>query len=262
MRVHLIAAALAASALLSPAEAADTYANIHTVAVVSAMGDGAGMHLRGHTIFGNQNSTLHTDWQLDAHIAARLRALLGTRFKVSDVALDTSALTAREPSGFNGAWSGLQAWVKAQPASNAVDAYVVVVPDSMPVEYPENRGVQVVHDLLSLHEDVTAVMVFYRIGVYDAKTGERIGQGEARYPDSGTISGYSPPIVHCGNAMWADTADAMTPAQKAMLRQEVQSLTDRSLGYALSDAGLIDDAAAAADARTAPAGEATCKAFF
>lgn len=264
-RPNIACVFLAAPLLLClPARAGtgDDYKNVHTVAVVPAMGGDIAMRKSGHTMFGNVEYTLHADWNLDSQIAQQAAALLAGRFTVSGAAVDPAALEARVPSGFNGPRSGIEDWAKAQPRTKGIDAYVVIVPDSAPGTDATVRGASVGYALLALHDPVTTVTVDYQVVVVDARTGEHIDYGESRYPDSGTLSGYSPPIVHCGDVMWADKAEDLTAAQKANIRREIESLTGRSLGNALVHAGLIDEASAAAASRSAPQGEPSCHPFF
>ncbi|MGD0191004.1 MAG: hypothetical protein ABSD74_09710 [Rhizomicrobium sp.] len=81
-------AALAAICVLvsqiAPALAADVheYANIHTIAVISALGNDVDMQTYGLSSILDSDYTLHTDWNLDAQAVDEISRILAKQFTV------------------------------------------------------------------------------------------------------------------------------------------------------------------------------------
>jgi hypothetical protein len=228
----------AAACIVWPAAASqDKLGNVHTVAIVSILGNEVDMQTGG-TRFDYADYKLHTDWNFDALIHDYVANAVHGRFAVKDDALDTRIFSAvKSPSG-RAVWARIGDILQAAPQKPDVDAVIVVYPNESPG--PLSPGLGIVHEAPSwLGSGTTIFGATYALGIYDAKTGDRIDYGTGRYPASGTLSGYTFPWEMCPASIWADSEDKLTPEQKGGIRQELWSLVTRSLPYALTNSGLI-----------------------
>jgi len=201
MRNVLLAALLSmfsAIAARAANEAGDEYANIHTVAVVSALGSDITMQTYGATVFDNALYMLHANWSPDALVIQQIKAALGGRFTIGN-AVDPQAFANIAPGALGDMGSALRQRVLAQPKANGVDAYVVVVPDTVTLMGLSWRGLQVTRNLALFGRGGTSVNAYYMVEVIDAVTGDRIDYGTARYPASGYLTGYSQPLEFCAS---------------------------------------------------------------
>lgn len=131
MRKALLAAAFLATASWAiPASGAPdkSYANIHTIAVISALGNDVEMQTFGATRFGNAEYTLHADWNVDAQIADEVTKALSPRFAIRDAGIDPRVFGGIKMGPTDDEWSQVKNRIMALPRSSGIDAYVVVFP--------------------------------------------------------------------------------------------------------------------------------------
>lgn len=251
----------AAACIAQPAAAsADKLGNVHTVAIVSILGNEVDMQTGG-TRFDYADYKLQTDWNLDALIHDHVANAVRGRFAVKDDALDARLFSTVKNSSGRAVWAQIRDILKAAPQKPDVEAVIVVHPNESPG--PLSPGLGVIHEAPSwLGSGTTIVGATYALGIYDAKTGDRIDYGTGRYPASDTLSGYTFPWETCPASIWADAEDKLTAKQKNGIRQELWSLITRSLPYALTNSGLISKTDAESLKASATAAGLSCHPLF
>jgi hypothetical protein len=113
---------------VSPFTHPGEYTNIHTIAVISAVGQSL---MLGRAGWLASHSTLDiSDWRLDESIEALTGKLLSSKYTVKQVPHDIAAL-AKIPNGFldTSATKAMQAYIQALDAKG-VDAIMVIRPDA------------------------------------------------------------------------------------------------------------------------------------
>ena len=106
------------------ADAADEYANVHSVAVVSAIGELLMLHKVEARIFRHPDEfVLITSWGIDDWITKMVTDALSPRFAVKHLAIDTSRLADCD---------GYLQCTAAVPPRDDVDAYVIVFKSTTP----------------------------------------------------------------------------------------------------------------------------------
>jgi hypothetical protein len=111
-----------------PAAKTGDYSGIHSVAIVSAIGQT--LTLGSVALLASHKEIDVSDWKLDDFVAASLKQYLGGRFAMKDVAYDRAKLAQIPNSHFDtDSAKAVNAYLAALP-SEGVDAYVVVRPDS------------------------------------------------------------------------------------------------------------------------------------
>lgn len=232
------------------------YAGIHSVAVISLLGDDVDMQAGGVTRFGNHDYILHTDWNLDAQIAGEVATALKERFLIRDGALDSRAFPKITADFLHDPATQVQRALATLPQSTDLDAYVIVFPQSFGGIGMDWQGLAVTRGQGLFGPGTTSIEAYYEVAVYNARTLRRIDSAAARFEGS-----HSPPVEMCSNSLWGDSADQLSDEQKSRVRTEFESLIDRSLFYTLSAAGLMGSAdAAVAAAKGQRSGDPSCHA--
>jgi hypothetical protein len=160
---------------LPPAETGD-YSRIHTVAILSAIGQTLTMRTAGGA-FGHGNDIDIRSWKLDDLSTSIASRYLSTRFTVKDVAFDRAGLAAIP----NGTWvssgKGVKSFLATVP-NDGVDAFVLIRPDleGYTGAYQiEGLGVQTSDTNYPPVEWLT-----FEIDIIDAHSLERIGKAFSR----------------------------------------------------------------------------------
>src|SRR5262249_54930673 len=108
------------------------YANIHSVAVISAMGDSVAMNTWTNST--SDSYSFRTDWNVDAQIVSEVTKALSGHFVVKSLSADSEQLakilSTTQSEDYDDA---VKQFVRSLPKSNGVDAYVIVVPDDVNV---------------------------------------------------------------------------------------------------------------------------------
>lgn len=255
--LRIVLALAITTGTISGVSAADEYDNVHSVAIISILGNDVDMQTQG-TRFDYSDYKLHTDWDFDALIRDYATKAVGDRFVVKNDVIDPQIFHGVENTAFVSVWSEIADRLKAVPQKPDVDAVIVIYPDATDTTGYFSPGLAVTHGVPFLFNQArTSLAATYGIGVYDAKTGHRVDYGTAKIAASGSISGKSTPWENCPNAIWADSDDKLTADQKKTIRQELWSLITRSMPHALLNAGLISKAQAhSLDASAIPASPA------
>jgi hypothetical protein len=215
----------AAAPALPPAVIGNTSA-IHTVAIVSAIGQT--LQINRHLGLWNDSSKSVdiTDWKLDDRATADLRKWLGGRFAFRDVPYDAAAL-AEIP---NGAWdtstTDLENFLRMVP-HDGIDAFIVVRPDLE----RNTSGIQGLGTTNGNYPGGAAPVrewANYEIDIVDAKTLKEISKCYARAQSrEGAAPSFAAYTV--GNNL--DPGDAMifTPVQRLMLHGQFGYMVDNTI---------------------------------
>lgn len=229
-----IAAAFAAFWVVAcgddPALAAglDEYADIHTVTIISKIGDVLAIKKVGSIAFGNKEDQLPiADWNIDKSVEDQIAQLISSRFMVR---LADDQLKAAED---------IKDYVQHVPAEQRTDAYIVVGKASRQDMESNQRitGLTVYrHDLIfGGHHDY--IYAPYVVSVMDSKTGKTIDFGSSSLNDSRLAA--DPPIAGNDEANWADGPGLFTDTQKQSVKSEMAKLISATLVHAVRRAGLI-----------------------
>jgi hypothetical protein len=153
------------------AQTAD-YQKIHTVAVISAIGDHISMH--GASFWSSKTRNLDlSGWNLDDEIQAQLKKQLSARFSFKEVPFDRAAL-AKIPNGpLVNYLSGFSGFLQTLPQTD-VDAYLIVRRD---LEYhmPSIEGLG-----LEGLENASVLWANYEIDLVDAQSRKLIAKAYSR----------------------------------------------------------------------------------
>ena len=216
--------------------ASDEYANIRTVAVISALGNEVETNTLG--FMSGADHDLQTDWNLDNEVVAVATKLLVGRFTVKTIAVDSGAFANIESA------RDAERRIAALPKDNGIDAYIVVFADFSAQVGDQRHAFVVSRD--TGPSGIAIASTNYYIGIYDPATAREIDYGSAQYPAPGSIYGKGTPIATCPNAMWAEDPSQLPPDQQAQLRKIFSWLIDKEIGYGLASANLISKSDAAA----------------
>lgn len=209
--------------LLPPPPVSRT-AGIKTLAVYSALGDRLQLEEPGGTFSkGVDVKVPIADWGLDGEIEDMVRSLLGKNYTFKDAPVDRSVLQASQW------WDKTQSTVKV-PATDAVDAYLLVVKDDRKLL----SGLGLWHDG-NWVRDWTYAAGNYVILLVDAKTQKIIAL------QTGVMDSHSTqanPSLEVDNAWWPKKADAIAPAVVPQLHEALLKILRGSLPESLYEMGM------------------------
>jgi hypothetical protein len=249
----LAAVTLSAGGNAVASDSLDQYREIHSVSVISNLGNDIEARNIGITVFSNSHHVLRLDWDINAFVVQEITALLGTRF--STVASHVDATSFSDPDVITGRLFTPAQTGPALPGSGGPDAYVVVYPQSLPGN--QAPAVSLTHQEGMFGHDETTLVVAYHVSVFDGRTGTRMDYGPAKYPSPDPLLKNTYPHMECQNSIWAPTAEETTEQQKEIIKHVISTMIDRSIPYALSAAKLIpEDVAETASQRAATAAAA------
>jgi len=214
----------------------DPYADIHTVAVASALGQ-IPMRATGFT-FGGRRGMVPRGWEVDDFVTTLVADALKHRFRVLRVPSAPGAAKeiVTDPSISPFYW--LQERLRAMPLPQSADAYAIVYPVTVELADTKWEGLALTHGGGLFGRGWTIVSAAYAVGVYDARTGERMDVKTVDLP-------VNPPSAHlaieaCDNAIWASRPDRLTIFQQLQINDGFRDLIAKSLPAALRDARLTD----------------------
>jgi hypothetical protein len=222
----LFAAAGAAQAqfLALPAATKGDYGAIHSVAVISAIGDKATLSFGN--FWGNSSKELPIqDWNIDALVETRLRQYLSGRFSFKDILYDRAALAKIPNTPFSFSSSQFQDFLKSLPPAQ-VDAYIIVRPD---LEYksPGVAGLGLTN-ADNLGQAMTPnVWANYEIDIVDAHSLKTIAYAGSRLRlRDNALAGFAGAPV---TALRVDGDFELTDAQAKILHGSIVTLVNLSL---------------------------------
>ncbi|MBV9571278.1 MAG: hypothetical protein JO056_08565 [Alphaproteobacteria bacterium] len=212
---------------------------IRSAAVVSILGNQVDMQTLGMTKFDYEDYKLNSEWKLDEDIRNFVTNALKKRLIIKS-GVNLQAFSGVKSSFRETLPDNIGTHIRSMSPAPDVDAIIVIYPNA--TDSLVANQLEVTHQAGFLfHGPSTIFASAYAVGIFDAKSGERIEFGTGRLPDHGYITGFSPAWEMCPNSMWADTETALSAEQKDKIHQELWSLITRSLPYALASAGLISE---------------------
>lgn len=226
--------------------AADRYANIHSVAIVSALGDGILLEQKADVTLSNLAPDIVFDSKLglDSFVTKAVTDAVSARFKVVDAPIDPALL-----KNFNIPPDVLNQ-MTSQPTANAataVDAFIVIHPDTWNVQTPirvlvnSYSGTSLMHIKGMFGSYDTILSVQYTVTVLDAKTGKVIDYGTANLATPNFLRNPKP-FLFCDGKLWPDDPQHLDDVTASQLRTDVMAVMARSLPIALESANLIKNA--------------------
>ena len=258
--VTLILSAFWAQIAAAASPAADKYAGIHAVAVVSAIGH---VPILGTGPMFSWTSppevTFPDDWKLDDFTSSLITDALKSRFTVLRVPAEPDFAKHLNAGLFTTAFSKYRDLLKEKPLLQPVDAYVMIVAREISSGYGDWTGLQLAHmggGLLGREQ--TLASAAYEVDVYDATTGSRIDFGTSRLPDAGPLStGLISDI--CSGGDLSVTPDKLSETQKQQITDEFHFLIAATLPTALKNAGLVASADPISAAAARQSAEGVCR---
>ncbi len=229
---------------VASARSANPLADVHTVLVVSAVGnDVKWQHSApGFLHLDRPTLTYHTDWKLDAFLAQKVKDALRDRFTVIEDEVDPTLLEDLMPGTPESIAAKLNERFANITPLQGLDAYVVI--HSRPDDV-DNPFISMSFDALGVNRavpiiggDKTFAFANYQVSVIDARKGKVIASGLSMGVQK-ILWERAQPIVSCDNSIWSDTPEQLSDAQKQQLQAEFLALTAKTLPYALEEAHLI-----------------------
>lgn len=222
-------------------------ASIHSIGVLSALGDRIEFKSIGVTIFGNSLNYLPAnDWGLDAVATAEAEKLLSGRFTVGAAPFGRDAV-AHIGEGFTTYGAALGRVIRAQPPSK-MDAYLILVPQNASLPYPSNQeivGVGVYRQASLFgggDPGATIAHIIYIAYLLDAKTGKVIGQmyGTSSATDDPGFGAYGTYPHDLTTMAWPAKFEDATDEDKLALKEQLISLLRDSIDYTLLKMGVVE----------------------
>lgn len=219
----------------------DPYRNIHSIGVISALGNEVTLQNWGVTRFTNDSAKLNLDWNLDTEVSQRVSGALRGRFAVRDVPADAVLLRSEILKHDVPDRSDVPKYLQSLPSSAEVDAYVAILPGNNSFMTPyglyqtEALGAFRREGLFSSNVPIVPYAA-YDVLVVDAKTGKLIGWSYGNALESRGHSGMMSSM--CNKSFGAKTMLDLTDGQKAIVRDELRFLVLSSLPNALKHVGL------------------------
>ena len=236
-----LACTLGASAAWAD-EAADPYAGIHTVAIVSALGDVLTLkHDNGFLGSRPPESVLDTRAHLDDFVTAQIAQALAGRFTIVDGAVD--------PALLSGGALPREVAAKLHPlraGGTGPDAIVFVHP--ITVEHQlDQKYFTVRYSISGMSASLTTgwlgnhtilFSTLYEVVAIDAHTGRILGGAKAQSPATGIFGNRAEPVETCDYAFWPQPQDDPSPDQLLQIGAEMHAIVGASLPNALQGAHL------------------------
>ncbi len=226
----------------------DAYAGVHTLGVISALGNTAFYQKQGITVFDTYDKSFALDWNVDAKVSQALSTTLAARFGIKPA--------PPLPSKTNDAFlrigifdSGpdfkkLSAYLKQLPSAGDVDAFMVVLPARIKEDlYMAPRtltGIGLYRET-SRSVALTNIEMYAAFGivVVEARTGNVISWGYAdAFGNARHRQGY---VRSSCLGSWPTTVDDISSDQKQTINAQTEKLVFRGVAAALRGIGLPVD---------------------
>src|ERR1043166_3533834 len=202
--------------ILPPAAKTGDYSNIHSVAIISAIGQT--LTLGSVALLASHKDIDVSDWGLDDFVTSSLKQYLSGRYAIKDVAYDRAALARIPNSHFDTNSAKAVSDFLAALHPDGVDAYIVVRPDS-------ESGAPVTAGL-SIDTPVSAPVEVanFEIDVVDAKSGLVLGHSLSQVAlRSGTAPHFA--SIYGPAELKLSGSDTPTETQRTKLKHEFTKLT-------------------------------------
>jgi hypothetical protein len=202
----------------------DPHKNVHTVAVLSAVGDQLELNHRAPFFVHKLTKIPVADWNLDREIEAKMAAVLDKRWAVKAVPADRTKL-ANVVIDYNA--HPLQTPIDGLTQTSDVDAYVVVLKNSGPVGgLSDTVSGMGLWNMNGVDGQNTGIFARYVIAVIDPHTLKPVWiqrglTSPARSPEI--------PLVITSNANWPKDGGALTPDQAQRLHPAFSDIMNDSV---------------------------------
>jgi hypothetical protein len=216
---------------ISAMAADDAYANIHSVSIVSKLGDGVTLTQNSDlsvTFDSSQGVLFHTGLDIDGYVTGKVKEALAARFEIQNVALPISS----EDADGKRAPSDVDAFIIIHPVTFTVQTiFRTVSTDYVGLNINYIKALFGVHNIMLGAE--------YAVSVVDAKTGKEIDYGTAVLPPQGIFGIRQKPNLLCGDAIWPATPEHPDDTSATQIRADLMALIASTLPGALEHAHLI-----------------------
>ncbi len=241
MRLHstLAGGLFLALAFAGSAQAGDDLAGIHSVAIVSAIGDTVTLAdaNEGGGFFNavDPQRIDSKDWGIDEAVTKQIADAIRGRFTVKIVAYNRAAFTHIPWSPIPNQQAPVEMPLRAL-TNPGVDAYFVVskmqIADAVGYAGPNQSGLGLAHESGGMFSSDTITMyAIYTIRVIDAHTFKTLETEGAHLPKTGLLPRV--PIVEVDNSLWPGRMSDMTPAKEAAIKTKMMALVQESIGSTL-----------------------------
>lgn len=225
----------------------DPYKDVRTVGIISVFGDQVTQQNYGATRLDYAVAKTGVKWDLDGQILQLLSVALRDRFTVKrvdadanrllDLVMKKSLLDMRLSPGE----TDVPKYLQSLPASNEVDAYVVVIPaqNHLYTIYGDYHleGLGVVRQSNPFSSNVPVTLyASYAVLVVDAKSGKFINWSYGNVSDRRARTGTMASM--CDSSIRVKAPSELTDAQKATISDELKFLVFSSFPSALKHVGL------------------------
>jgi hypothetical protein len=202
----------------------DLHKNIHTVAVISAVGDQLELNHRASFFAHKLTKTPVSDWSLENEIEAKMAATLDKRWTVKAVSVDRAKL-ANVVIDYNA--RTLQTPIDGLTQTSDVDAYIVVLKNSGPVGGLSDpaSGIGLWH-AKSFDDENSGIFARYVIAIVDPHALKPVWIQRGL-----TSPAHSPeiPLLVTSNANWPKDGGAPTPEQAQTLHTAFSDIMNDSI---------------------------------
>jgi len=207
------------------------YSQIHTVAVVSAIGNTLELHHQGFLDSASKTIDI-SGWGIDAAVEADLQRYLAPRFTFKTVTYDRAAIERLDNGKMASGDSDLREKLASIP-HDGIDAFIVVRPD-VEGDMWGPQGLALMAPTNS--EPRPLAWADYEIDVVDTHTMKTIGHAASRMLVAGGGL-YAFPGMHQGPELALTSDLNPTAAQLAAMRQRFTLLTSLTLTSTVNDLG-------------------------
>lgn len=241
--IALIAAALllTGSARAAPV-ATKTIAQVHSVAIIAALGNQAKYQRVGFMVFGNESGAIDvSNWGLDDLVVREMTAALKDTYTVKPADYDHTAFaTANVGGAYFSSMPTLYDLIVNRPDRALVDAYVIVVRGGFQdviggTNQPLVGLGMYRHPLLTRH--VVADYAIFDVYVVDAYTCKAIATKKLMLGEDQSDN-VIPPIRQTGESDFPENYADLTDTQRADLRDTAVQLIKASIRPTLDHLGL------------------------
>jgi len=214
----------------------DPYANIHTVAIVSALGDG--IELKQESDFVGSTApdyAFHSGLDVDGYITARIRDAVASRFTIVEPAIDPTTLRnfPLPPDA--------QRRFLSPTAGSTPDALILVHAGTLVLRSPPPFvSMSYLYSGLSMTKATglfgghsIAISAQYEVTVINTRTGATIDSGTALLPPRGVFGSRASVPVHCGDAIWPADPAHPSPTEARRIDADLMAMIAMSLPNAL-----------------------------
>lgn len=234
MNLGIALPSVGARSVVPMAPAAEPFASIKSVAVISVVGDQLEFERQSGAVMSLSHSENHlpiADWQLDQEIEGWARAAMAKRFTIKDVPVDRAALAQ---SRLVGPDHVLKPDFPGLSSSPDVDAFVIFVKHPIELSLMDCTGVGI-WNRSALFGAYTAVYANYAVALVDAHTLKLLAA------HVGTMSPKSAtpvPYRSVDNAMWPAAPPALSPSTAQQIHEIANTLLADSVPETLFRMGL------------------------